>query len=160
MFHTVPLFDLHLVWVGAYGCILDLLWFDLLLHLVWCLVLCAIHAFHNIWELATPIWLLEDSPPTTFGILRSPLWIHGYYAEDFDLIWFVWLVVKYWYNLNLYLILILYIRVPQCNIYSVPHFYFILLCCYICSLSFLSSAAFLLPRQVLEGSWVLGQECK
>ena len=27
MFHTVPLFDLQLVWVGAYGCILDLICF-------------------------------------------------------------------------------------------------------------------------------------
>ena len=27
MFHTVPLFDLHLVWVGAYGCILELICF-------------------------------------------------------------------------------------------------------------------------------------
>ena len=59
--------------------------FDLICYYIWFGVWYCVQymPFTYIWELATP-WLLEDSPPTTFGILRSPLWIHGYYAEDFD----------------------------------------------------------------------------
>ena len=54
----------EVIWpLGAYGCILDLIWFvsmDMTLYdliFIWWLMVCAIHVFHNIWELATPpLW--------------------------------------------------------------------------------------------------------
>ena len=140
--------------VGAYGCILDLLfvsrdisWF------VFGLVtdVCAIHVFHIIWE-----WQLQP--------LRYPLMLllvfrghpSGYII--FGLIWFG-LVVDY-YSYNLYSCSCFLTLIFSCIVFL--HNCFVIITCYlyICSLGFLSSAAFLFPRQVLEGSWVMGEECK
>ena len=99
--HFMNCYGYYIWFVGAYGCILDLLFVSRYiswLHiLVWWLMVCAIHVFHIIWE-----WQLQP--------LRHPLMLHlvsrghpsGYII--FGLIWFG-LVVDY-YSLNLLLVLV------------------------------------------------------
>ena len=125
---------------------------------------CVRYTSFTAWELATPT--LEASPHIILGVPRSPLRIHGYliYLTWLDLILdLTWARGGILFPLPLFLTYSLTLVIS----YIVPllHSPFVislLLPCYlyICSLSFLTSAAFLSSAAgLLEGSWDMSEEC-
>ena len=93
---------------GAYGCIIDMVCFDgfdliLLIWFIWWMMSCAIRVF-TFRELATPL-VTEVSPPTIYGIPRSPLRIKWVLMIWYDMICF-WARGRW---LNLYPLFLFYV---------------------------------------------------
>ena len=124
--------------------------YDFELTLRW-LVLCAIHAFHNFWELATPLLWYMRTPLILSGCLRgipSDCEIMNWRLMTLRL-WCWVMTLSFGLVVDDYPILFISITLIAYSLWYFPKaLYFCsvslsLLCLYICSLSFLSSAAFL-----------------
>ena len=126
--------------------------YDFELTLRW-LVLCAIHAFHNFWELITPpLWYMR-TPLILSGCLRgipSDCEIMNWRLMTLRL-WCWVMTLSFGLVVDDYPILFISITLIAYSLWYFPNaLYFCsvslsLLCLYICSLSFLSSAAFPFP---------------
>ena len=138
---------------GAYGCILDLfclvdLTMIMIMIYVWWLVLCAIHAFHNFWEFATPpIWRMR-TPLILSDYLRGlpSIWLWRIMVLTAYMIWYVsGLVVDDYPFFFLFYYSFIYSLFYFPNALYFSSVSLSLLCICICSLGFLSSAAFPFP---------------
>ena len=135
---------------------------------IWWLELVCNTLLSHIWELATPP--IEDTPHLSDYLRGLPsIWLWRYMVTyGYDMIWYVSglgrITVLYLLpllNLYLYIIPILHLLIlNQCNIFCLSFLFHITLLLYLFTGLFKLSRVFFLPRQVLEGSWVMGEECK
>ena len=121
--------------------------YDFELTLRW-LVLCAIHAFHNFWEFATPpIWRMRTRLIVSNYLRGLPsIWLWRIMVLTAYMIWYVsGLVVDDYPFFFLFYYSFIYSLFYFPNALYFSSVSLALLCICICSLGFLSSAAFPFP---------------